>query len=231
MLCGIVLYEVEDALSIAMTQSLRYQPSDRPVFIAQHLIGRKPGDGLALLTEKPKSQSVLKQEIAELTSLVKLAVNCAARHEDEPLKRIADNLLRSARGTEAGIETISAAEAQAQAQAKAAAEEAAQKMQQELEEQAAKGGAAAISPAKGNVLARVLAHREKERQEEKGPGFIGSIGKRPSSVLPSVISAFQEQAARKQAREVDHKLIEEAMAASERLKQHQDAAEDAPKKR
>jgi len=34
---------------------------------------------------------------------VKLAVNCASRHEDEPLKRIADHLLRNARGTEAGI--------------------------------------------------------------------------------------------------------------------------------
>ena len=231
MLCGMMLYEVEDALSVAMTQSLRYQRGDRPVFVARHLIGQKPGDGLTLLTEKPKSHSLLKQEIAELTALVKLAVNCASRHEDEPLKRIADHLLRNARGTEAGIETISAAEAQVQAQAKAVAEEEAQRMQQELEELASKGGGSGvISPAKGNILARVLAHREKERVQERGQMGFPMLGKRPSAVLPTVISAFQEQAARKQAREVDHKLIEDAMAAGAKLKRQTSSAVDATNK-
>ena len=92
MLGGVPLADVEAALSAALNASLCVPARERPAFIARRLVGDANDALPALPAERPAE---LEDELAELSELVRDAVNCAARHADQPLQRIADFLLRT----------------------------------------------------------------------------------------------------------------------------------------
>ena len=94
MLGGVPLADVEAALSAALNASLCVPARERPAFIARRLVGDATDALPALPAERPAE---LEDELAELSELVRDAVNCAARHADQPLQRIADHLLRQGR--------------------------------------------------------------------------------------------------------------------------------------
>ena len=209
MLGGEHLYEIEDALSVAMTASLKFPANSRPSFIGRHLLRQNQDPSLLQLEHKPAH---LNEEIAELQTIVAEAVNSAARYDDEPLGRIADCLLRHGGGCGSGLDAIGKVEQLLQ--------------KEDMEFAVACAAKAANAPPEGemasnsrvNPLLRVLSLRDKERRDaQDGEQSITiKLGKRPSQVMPSVIGTFQEAAARRQAREVDEEVIALAMAAGER---------------
>jgi hypothetical protein len=206
MIGGEYLYEIEDALSVAMTASLRYPAKSRPAFIGRHLLRQNQDPGLTQLSTMPAH---LNQEIEELQNIIAGAVNSAARYNDEPLRRIADCLLRHGGGPGSGLDAIGRAEKQAQQEEMDAAAA--------LKAQAAAQGAEreVVGKSRENPLLRALGARDQERAADQSMQPM-RLGKRPSQVMPSVIGTFQEAAARRQAREVDDDVIAAAMAAGNR---------------
>ena len=209
MLGGEYLYEIEDALSVAMTASLRFPAKSRPIFIGRQLLRQNQDASLVQLTAMPTR---LNQEIVELQDIVAGAVNSAARYNDEPLRRIADFLLRHGGGPGSSLDAIGKAEQSLQkeeleAAAARAAEVSVQRQGQEV-----------VGSSMENPLLRVLNLREQERRDatDGQQPMPVKLGKRPSQVMPSVIGTFQEAAARRQAREVDDDVIAQAMAAGAR---------------
>jgi hypothetical protein len=209
MLGGEYLYEIEDALSVAMTASLRFPAKSRPIFIGRQLLRQNQDASLVQLTAMPAR---LNQEIVELQDIVAGAVNSAARYNDEPLRRIADFLLRHGGGPGSSLDAIGKAEQSLQkeeleAAAARAAEVSVQRQGQEV-----------VGSSMENPLLRVLNLREQERRDatDGQQPMPVKLGKRPSQVMPSVIGTFQEAAARRQAREVDDDVIAQAMAAGAR---------------
>ena len=196
---GTPIAEVEALLSSALTASLCLPAEDRPAFIAQQLVGA----GAAAPPPKPPSKKPphLEDEIAELNEMVLNAVNCAARHEDQPLQRIADHLLRQGR-EKLGLQlagddeelALGRAEAEAAATAAAAASMAA----------SSKPSASAINP--------VLQALQSRRRANNVP----VMGKTTSTISQSVVGALQDEHAKKVAKTIDEDVIREAMAAGEK---------------
>ena len=212
MIGGLQLSAIEEKLAVAMSDSLRVVALDRPKFIAMQLLGElEPGTGCRLQQSQPTN---LVAEIAQLTTSIKMAVNTAARHNDEPLRRIADSLLRSVGAAHPGLNSITVADVQEQKMAAAkVAEEAVDNRTPSATRTANDNSAAGISSISANPLQRVLDQREQSRRDEDTTRAMPKLGSRPSQILPTVIGTFQEAAAKKQAREVDDDLIAEAMAA------------------
>ena len=210
MLGGMAIAEVEAVLSAAMTASLCVPARDRVPFVAQLLIaaaeGRDVASAAKLLnadppTEKPPS---LDDEISELNELVRDAVNCAARHADEPLRRMADHLLRQSRQTPLQLPGDDAADAAAAATAAAAVA-----ARQPVPSPATAPPAAAKATESANPLQKALEARRAPHAGRDVP----VIGKTESAVFPSVVGALQHEAAKRAARVVDESVIAQAMKA------------------
>lgn len=98
MFAGMQMTEVEAALSTALTASLHVPAHARTEFVAAMLVAIADKAPTPAVPEAPSTKPPgLDDEIAELNELVRNAVNCAARHSDDPLRRIADHLLRQGR--------------------------------------------------------------------------------------------------------------------------------------
>ena len=221
MLGGQPIAEIEAALSDAMTNSLYVPSAERAAFVANHLVRCAEGASSSSApplpkppTEKPPN---LDEEIAELNDLVRDAVNCAARHADQPLRRIADHLLRQDVTTRAGIELPGDEPPQDAPPSEPPSPE-------RTASAAAAAATAAAAPAvPGNaLLAKVLANRK------LGDAAKPTFGKTPSAILPSVIGAFEEKAAERMAKEVDESLIEQAMMAGEKTEGMQEEESSKP---
>ena len=202
MLGGVPIADVEAALSSALSASLRVPVHERPEFIARFLTAAADGQPVPALPEPPSEKPpALDDEIAELNEMVRTAVNCAARHPDQPLRRIADHMLRQGQSTH-GLKLAGDEEEEATAAELAAAYSAALS--------AAEAAASAPSPERPanapNPVQKVLAARRAARD-------VPVLGKTPSAVLPNVIGALKEETAKRAAREVDERIIAQAMKA------------------
>ena len=214
MLCGERLHEIENALSIALTQSLRFPAKSRPIFIGRHLLGQEQDTSIAPLAVMPQA---VEKEIDDLRALVNLAVNNAARYNDEPIRRIADYFLRHCGMQEPELAgTIGTTEKELQQSEDDAMAEADASLAAERQAAAEQQAAASDQrlAAKKTPLTRVLDLRDRQRSDAAATQQFAKLGRRASQVLPTVIGAFQEEAAKRQAREVDESVIAEAMAAA-----------------
>jgi hypothetical protein len=188
MLGGTPLSDVEGKLSAALTASLRVAPADRPMYIANHIRGQD-------VTVKPYAAARpadLDAEISELTKLLKAAVNSASRRQGEPLNSIADYILQQLTPDE-GDPVL---------------EEPVRKSSQPSTGQKTGEQSSKSTPRSANVLKDALASRAKATTPRRTV-----LGSTASSVLPAVMGAFQDEAAKRAAREVDHSIIEAAMQA------------------
>lgn len=227
--------EIEDALSNAVSASLRFKPYIRPAFIASFLLGREwtdartncaiahggggahaaPNDHLQI--DPPED---IEAELEHLNHIVRNAVDSAARRPDYPLKRIADFLLRTYGPDGVGLHFD--------------------------EDEHVDDPPVQIQPAKqmavwSDALARVpqvhqssvvavntatLASRGTPRSQAaalaklSGGGVATSsstlrevpeLGSRPSVVTATLIGAIEEAAAKRSAKEVDSTIINQAM--------------------
>lgn len=194
MLCGTSIADVEAKLSAALTASLGVAAADRPLFIAQHL------QGLELtvqpVTSYAQPPADLDEQIAVLTKLTKDAINSASRRSGEPVQSIAMFFLRQCGEDEAEPEPVPKP-------APAPAPE------PELFDKPTGSSAAESKPSNMAELKAKLGIAPKAST----PRRTGLAGASPADVLPAVVSAFQEEAARKAAKQVDENLIEQALAA------------------
>ena len=206
---GMPIAEIEQALTAALTRSLCVAPADRPAFIARHLADGEAA-ATALLPAQPKPPAELDAAVANLAALAKEAVNVAARHGDQPLQRIADYLLRSSGRPGLRLEGDIVVEEEA-APPPAAAEAAGSSPAAAAAAPPTAAAAAAAASTSGGVLAAAL-----QKSSAATAGASASkptLGSRPSKVLPAVIGAFQEEAAKRIAKHVDEDVIAEAMRA------------------
>lgn len=206
MLGGSPIAEVEAALSAALTASLRVPSRERPAFIAELLVAAAEGKpaAAAAWADAPKTKPPgFDDELEEISELVRNAVNCAARHADHPLHRIADHLLRQGRSTVGltlpGDDAFEAAVAPPLAVMNAPSAEPVPP--------------AAPSSSSGNPLAAIIEQRRAGGASRDVP----VLGKSSSTVLPSVIGAMQEEAAKRIAKNVDEGVIAEAMKAGAKM--------------
>ena len=208
MLCGMPVAQVEEALSSALTDSLRVPASQRPAFIANRLVAGT-SDAAALPDAPQTRPPELDAEIEALNRLVRDAVNCAARHSDQPLQRIADYILRL-QPDGAGLALEGDELQQHMPQLEPIAEASASRSPVPALTPAAVRKAA-ITGKTENPVIQAIAARRKEK-------IVPLLGKTASTVLPAVIGAFEEEAAKRIARTIDEDVIAEAMKAGSKAK-------------
>jgi hypothetical protein len=195
--------EVERILSTALTASLRVSAVDRPVFIAQHLLG---GELPVQPSEHPEKPADIDEEIMDLAELLKSAVNSAARYPDEPIRRIADHILR-----QVGDHGLAFGTDQFQEQPSSPSSPAYRFLgppsppQVEQKRQTVPAQAQGANPMHRAMQERISAKRQ----------VPAVLGNRASAVLPSVVGAFEEQAARRMARHVDEGVVNQALRAGQ----------------
>jgi hypothetical protein len=220
-LCDEPVQAVERALSAALTASLRVSSEDRPPFIALHLLKHTLPQAYDIDLPDPPADVAsppldLDGELRQLTAQLKEAVNAGVRrslHDRCSLyEGIADHLLLLDGGV--GLASLNEDDG--------ACEEAVDTTMM--------GAAAPGVAAPPGAQARPKATRHSSWRMGKGelmaalskrPKKIGFhrvlLGRTPSAILPAVVGAFQESAANKAARKVDKSILQEAMAAGDRL--------------
>ena len=188
---GISIAEVEAKLSSALTASLCAPADERAAFIARYLVAGQAGiPPPKRLAEKPPN---LEDEVAELNEMLRDAVNCAARHADQPLQRIADYLLRQEfEGN--GLELEGDKEAALVAIAAATP--------------------AAVTPA-ASAFTATLNPVQKALNARRKPDM-PVLGKTESTAGQHFVGMLQEENAKRIARTVDDDVIREAMAAGQK---------------
>ena len=203
--------QLEQALSEAFNASLRYPAPQRPVLVAHQLIG------IALPSFARHSRLTVRPvdfdaEVKALAAEMQEAVNSAARHADVSRRRIADHLLRASQQPgldfacdENELAKIAEREAEAAAAAANSTVTASRSADVEARDRSTLGPRTALADSvRADVTSRSTT------QHQIAPPTLGS---RPSAIFPTVIGAFQEQAAKRVAREVDESVIEQAIQA------------------
>ena len=209
---------LEQALQISMSASLLYEEKARPTYIALRLLHEldedydvvdllSPSASIPLAGGPPKDMGAA---VASLTELVKAAVNGAVRNREMSIAEgIANHLLllNHEHGLLGADDDVDEAEA------------------------ASDGAATPPAPAatdKKSADARPAAMRTmRQALEAKGPQKKVSyarvvLGRQASSVLPAVIGAFQDEAAKRAARLVDDVTIRKAVKEGERIRKKAD---------
>ena len=196
MLCGMAIADVEAKLGAALTASLRAPAAERTAFIAQFL----QSEGKAPLPVVQNSQPPvdLDAEIATLAQVIRMAVNSASRRSGDPIQNIAMFLLRQCGEDE-----------QETPASESGPESSAEQQQSSSSPSAAADSAAGAKPRNLTGLRSALGVDGRVSPVARRP----VLGNDASQVLPAVIGAFQEEAARKAAKQVDESLIAAAMTA------------------
>jgi len=201
--------DLEAGLATALRASLVFDAKTRPAYIALRLLHEMMADTYDVVMPPPPKVQVAPKDIdatiAELTRVVKEAVNSGVRQAtaDEVrcsiVEGIADHLLLlNGGGGLFGDGQVEPEEIAATNGAQADASEA----------------APALSEVDKNVVAAALAGRGGPRKVSYARYV---LGRSATAVMPAVIGAFQEQAAKRAAREVDDKLINESVEAGKRV--------------
>ena len=174
-------------LSSALTASLRVPLDERPRFIAQTLRGEPP-----VVSIPVKEPDDLDAEIDILVELLKEAVNSACRRPQvEPIESIIMFLLR-VDGDDSQEEPVYAPPDPCDTPEQAAARR--------------------RPPRSIREFRSLLGIRAKSAA---GARPKQTMGRTASVVFPTVLGAFQEQAAKRAAKEVDERVIAEAIEAHE----------------
>jgi hypothetical protein len=188
MLCGTPIADVEARLSEALTASLRVPATDRPLFIAGYLQGNQSSSPQSVLEEP----SDLDAEIAEISSLLKAAVNSACCRNEEPFTSIAAYIIRQHSMKDDDLPIDEAA------------------VDPEPISAEATGTPEKQQPRSLNDLKDAVGLSNHAAPRAKSAPVLGTSA---SNVLPAVIGAFQDEAARKAAKVVDQSIIDAAIRA------------------
>lgn len=212
MLCGQPFSDVEARLSASISASLRVHEPDRAFFISQHLLGE---DVSALLPQVPLPKpDNFEAEVATLTGLVKAAVNSASRQGgSEPLHNIAEYLLLYciedeellAYDEDQPVPTSIGTESTAPASTSA--------LTGALATAGAGKAVAKQKPPPRNLAELKAAIGSLNKKKKTVRNSTTVLGKSASTVMPAVIGAFQEEAAKRAAQSIDEGVIAAAMAA------------------
>lgn len=198
MLCGTPVAEIEAKLSKALSASLHVPAAERAIFIAQHLLGHEPRPEMPTI-QKPDN---FEGELTSLSALIKAAVNSASRRRDsEPIQSIADYLVLHCTSDEELLMVIDEEEKEANTSSS-------------LSSALANAGAGKSSSQKAtpkNLSALKSLVGARRRSSVSAARTV--LGRSASTVLPAVIGAFQEEAAKKAAKAIDQSIIDAAMKA------------------
>lgn len=199
MLAGMPIAEVEQRLSEAASSSLWVPPSQRPLHIAELLLGLQPETELLETMQKPSNLDV---EIQALTTLIRNAVNSAARRDGDPLENIAAFLLQLYAEDLEETETEEPEAQQVEAHAATA-------LTQTLKAASASKEVPRPKPPPRSLSA-LKAILGKPKGQRSG---LPVLGRTASSVFPAVVGAFQEETAKRAAKTIDESVIGAAIAA------------------
>jgi len=226
MICQTPLEEVETALSAALTASLRAPEAEWHAYAALHLLANTMPDRYEIdmpqLVARTAAPPNLDAAVAKLSENIKEAVNSAVRRKacntqqaiDDPTstviciyEAIADYLLLLHGGQ--GLPSLNADDGETNDEACSRdprvsfAEDGESKQGSNLARQGA-------SPKQ--KLKRLIAGRPRKISYARVV-----LGRTASEIMPSVLGAFQDEAAKRAAREVDYDVVEQAMIEGEKV--------------